>query len=66
MGGYGALVLDTIGTAATPVLLLIGEENKHHKAEDGAVGVGQRHGGYTCVQDRLRVQCQRGSTLTTV
>ena len=30
MGGYGALVLDTIGTAATPVLLLIGEENKHH------------------------------------
>ena len=29
MGGYGALVLDTIGTAATPVLLLIGEENKH-------------------------------------
>ena len=30
MGGYGALVLDTIGTAAAPVLLLIGEENKHH------------------------------------
>ena len=23
-------MLDTIGTAATPVLLLIGEENKHH------------------------------------
>ena len=30
MGGYGALVLDTIGTAVEPVLLLIGEENKHH------------------------------------
>ena len=30
MGGYGALVLDTIGAAAAPVLLLIGEENKHH------------------------------------
>ena len=30
MGGYGALVLDTIGTAVAPVLLLIGEENKHH------------------------------------
>ena len=30
MGGYGALVLDTIGTAVEPILLLIGEENKHH------------------------------------
>ena len=30
MVGHGALVLDTIGTAVEPVLLLIGEENKHH------------------------------------
>ena len=34
MGGYGALVLDTIGTAAAPILLLIGEENKHHNIPD--------------------------------
>ena len=30
MGGYGTLVLNTIGTAVEPILLLIGEENKHH------------------------------------
>ena len=28
--GHGALVLDTIGTAAEPIYLLIGEENKHN------------------------------------
>ena len=30
MGGHGKLVLNTIGTAVEPFLLLIGEENKHH------------------------------------
>ncbi|MEC7280850.1 MAG: hypothetical protein VXU50_02195, partial [Verrucomicrobiota bacterium] len=30
MGGHGKLVLNTIGTAVEPILLLIGEENKHH------------------------------------
>ena len=30
MGSHGALVLDTIGTAAEPILLLIGKENQHH------------------------------------
>ena len=30
MDGHGALVLDTIGTAAEPIYLFIGEENKHH------------------------------------
>ena len=56
MGGYGALVLDTIGTAVAPGAALgANAEGSSSKAEDGAVGVGQRHGGYTCVQDRLRV-----------
>ena len=30
MGSHGALVLDTVGTAAEPILLLIGKENQHH------------------------------------
>ena len=30
MGGHGTLVLNTIGTAVEPFLLLIGEKNKHH------------------------------------
>ena len=30
MGGHGKLVLNTIGTAVEPFLLLIGEENQHH------------------------------------